>query len=108
MKVVWSREAQHCLRRIYWGIAEDSPKSASKVIARLVARAALLSQPPLVSRVVPEYRLDALREVLTRPYRILFVVEVNAVRIVSVMHSRQLLPGVAAGLLAPPPPKFRN
>lgn len=42
------------------------------MVERLTARAALLAVPPLTGRRVPEYRQDEIREVLKRPFRLIY------------------------------------
>ena len=49
-------------------------------------------------RRVPEYERDDIREVRERPYRIIYLVEARSVRILTVMHERQLLPGDLVGV----------
>jgi len=92
MKVYWSDEATRRLRELAAYIAKDSPQAAKQVAATLLKRSRELAEPPLLGRRVPEYPDSALREVLERPYRLIYQVTELGIEIVTVMHYRQLLP----------------
>lgn len=92
MRVVWTPEAISRLDDIDAHIALDSPTHAKEMIARLLARSRQLETAALSGREVPEYRRDDIRELLERPYRIIYRVTPDRVTILSVMHYRQLLP----------------
>lgn len=93
MRVYWSDEATRRLRELTAYIAKDSPQAAKQVAAGLLKRSRSLAEPPLLGRRVPEYPDSALREVLERPYRLIYQVTELGIEIVTVMHYRQLLPG---------------
>lgn len=90
--VYWTPEAQTRLEDIEAYIAKDAPAAAKDMIARLLARARQLESAPLSGRQVPDYRRDDLRELLERPYRIIYRVTEARIDILTVMHYRQLLP----------------
>lgn len=92
MKVYWSDEASRRLREITDYIAKDSPNAARSVAALLLRRSRLLAEPPLLGRRLPEYPDADLREILERPYRLIYAVTAQGIEIVTVMHYRQLLP----------------
>lgn len=92
MRVVWSQEATDSLRAIVAYIAKDSPLAARKVATKLLLRSRQLQEPPLLGRRLPEYPDEDLRELLERPWRIIFRVAPDAVEVVTVRHYRQLLP----------------
>jgi toxin ParE1/3/4 len=92
MRVRFSNEAKAKLRAIHSYIAKDSPKNADAMIDRITRRAAGVGDLPRRSRKVPEHRIDSLREVLERPYRIIYRIKPDEIEIVTVMHYRQLLP----------------
>ena len=92
MRVVWTEEARDCLRQIRAYIAEDSPKAAEEMVNRLIRRGDQLDLAPARGRRVPEYPEAELRELLERPYRIIYRQLDDCVEIVSVMHYRRLLP----------------
>ena len=92
MTVIWTVEARDCLIRIRAYIATESPKNAEHLIDRLIRRVDQLEVLPSSGRRVPEYPEVELRELLERPYRIIYRQSDNHIEIVSVMHYRQLLP----------------
>lgn len=92
MRVYWSMEATRCLREIVAYIAQDSPTAARKVAARLLRRSRQLNVPPLMGRRMAEYPDDDLRELLERPYRLIYCVTAQGIEIVTVKHYRQRLP----------------
>lgn len=100
MKVYWTDEATRHLRELTAYIAKDSPQAARQVAAGLLKRSRSLAAPPLLGRKVPEYPDSVLREVLERPYRLIYQVTDRGIEIVTVMHYRQLLPEEPKQLLA--------
>lgn len=98
MRVVWTSEAIARLEDIETYIAQDSSENAKEMVARLLARARQLETAALSGREVPEYRREDIRELLERPYRIIYRVTPEGVTILSVMHYRQLLPRKAGRL----------
>lgn len=94
MRVFWSTEASRRLREITRYIAKESPEAARVVAQRLLQRSRTLAEegPPLLGRRLPEYPDADLRELLERPYRLIFEVTEQGIEIVTVMHYRQLLP----------------
>ena len=91
MRVVWTAKAKARLREIQDYIAKDSPDRARAVVDRLLARSMTLADPPLIARQVPEYARVDLREVLDRPYRLIFRVTEERIDILAVKHYRQRL-----------------
>jgi toxin ParE1/3/4 len=93
VKVVWTDRAKARLRKLHAHIAEDAPQVADEVTARLVRRSFQLEIVARSGRRVPEYGRDDIRELLERPYRIIYVLLPNRVDVLAVMHYRQLLSG---------------
>ncbi len=98
MRVVWTPEAISRLEDIEAYIAVDSSTNAKEMIARLLVRTRQLETAALSGREVPEYRRDDIRELLERPYRIIYRFTKERVTILTVMHYRQLLPRKARDL----------
>lgn len=92
MKVHWTDRAKRRLRLIHDYIAHDAPRVAPQVVERLLQRSQQIGTAPYTGRQVPEYRRDDLREVLERPYRIIYRILPDRIDVISVMHYRQLLP----------------
>jgi len=100
VRIYWSTEASRRLREITRYIAKDSPTAAKAVAQRLLRRSRMLAAegPPLLGRRLPEYPDADLRELLERPYRLIFEVTTRGIEIVTVMHYRQLLPDESGDL----------
>lgn len=92
MRVHWTNEALDQLLRIREQVAERSPGAADRLVERLAMRADQLDTFPESGRVVPEYERDDIREVMVRPYRVIYRVKAEQLDILAVIHSRQTLP----------------
>lgn len=92
MNVRWTDTALQHLRGIYEYISQDSPVYARRVIDRVTARSKQIGKFPLLGGKVREYEADDIREVIERPYRIIYRVRPNQVDILAVVHAAQLLP----------------
>jgi len=92
MRVRFTDEAKAKLRAIHAYIAEGAPQRADAMVDRITRHAEHIGSLPRVGRRVPEYRLDTLREVLERPYRIIYRIRFDEVEVLTIMHYRQLLP----------------
>ena len=68
------------------------PKTALHVIDRITARSQQLRDAPNSGRRVPEYERSDVRELLEKPYRIIYKIKADQVDVLTVMHDRQLLP----------------
>ena len=92
MRVHWTDRAKTRLKSIQAYIAEDSPQAALQLIDRIVTRSARLGELPQLGHQVPEYKRDDIREILERPYRIIYRIKPDQIDVITVMHYRQLLP----------------
>lgn len=92
MTLRWSREARQRLQDIRAYLAEESPALAEQTVARLIARVERLSTLPAIGHRLPDYPDIELREVLERPYRIIYQLDADQIEIVTVLHYRQLIP----------------
>jgi plasmid stabilization system protein ParE len=62
------------------------------MIDRLTKRSEQIAAFPQSGRMVPEYQAPDIREVIERPYRIIYRIKPEQVDILAVMHSAQVLP----------------
>ena len=92
MRVYWTNRAKARLRLIYNYIAEDSPKMVLQIVDRVTTRSQQLRDIPRSGRQVPEYNRPDIRELLERPYRIIYKIKASQVDVLTVMHYRQVLP----------------
>jgi plasmid stabilization system protein ParE len=65
---------------------------AQRTIDRLTKRSEQIAAFPLSGRMVPEYEAPDIREVIERPYRIVYRIRSDQIDVLAVVHSAQLLP----------------
>jgi toxin ParE1/3/4 len=97
VKVVWTQAALSQLQAIYDYVAHTSPDYASRMIDRLTKRSIQISGFPFSGRMVPEYQLTGIREVLEWPYRIIYLIQPDKSRIeiLAVVHGTRSHPGLS-------------
>ena len=91
MKVHWTNTAIKHLLTIYEYIAQDSPVYAQRMVDRLTRRSEQVAAFPLSGRMVPEYEAEDVREVIEKPYRLIYQIKPDQVDVLAVLHSAQLL-----------------
>ena len=77
---------------IYQYIAADSDLYAQRMIDRLTRRSEQIGQFPQSGRVVPEFELPHIREVIEGPYRIVYRILPKQVDILAVVHGSRKTP----------------
>ena len=91
-QVRWSLTASADLQDIEDFIARDSVLHAIIFVDRIVESTEMLLETPHIGRVVPEFNRHDLREIIFRGYRIVYLVQNDAVLILRVVHgARDLL-----------------
>ena len=98
MKVHWTDRAKWRLKLIEDYIAKENPEAAKALTKRLLQRSHKTSDFPYSGRQTPEYQREDIRELLERPYRIIYRIKETQIDVIAVMHYRQLLPGDDKGL----------
>jgi toxin ParE1/3/4 len=90
-RVYWTRAALGDVKDIASFIAKDSPTYAAKMAQRLTESTRRLRQFPFGGNVVPEFNDASIREVLIRPYRVIYTIRENGCFVLAVVHgSRDL------------------
>ena len=92
MRVHWTDNAIAHLVDIYEYIANDSPVYAKRMVDRLTRRSEQIADFPMSGRMVPEYEADDIREMIERPYRIIYRIKPDQIDVLAVIHYAQLLP----------------
>lgn len=90
--VQWTDTAQHDLTSIVRHIAADDVAAARGVADRLRRKAANLTAFPSRGRIVPELKTVGVlqyRELIERPWRIVYRIERDAVFVIAVLDSRR-------------------
>jgi addiction module RelE/StbE family toxin len=89
----WTDQAMADLAAIRAFIEQDSPHYASVVVARLIRAVDQLKHFPQSGRVVPEFERKAVREIVERPYRIIYRLGgKDQIEILTVHHGAKRMP----------------
>ena len=67
------------------------PHVGKKLVAEIVAEVGLLQHHPDLGRIVPEFEIEYMRELIRPPFRIVYRRERKRIRIVRVWRSERLL-----------------
>jgi plasmid stabilization system protein ParE len=86
VKVVFTVLARRSLQDIYEQIREFSPVAARRTRANILARARQLAAHPESGRVVPEFDVRSVRELIEGPYRIWYRMRDDRVEVLVVFH----------------------
>lgn len=90
-RIVWTQAAIEDLRSIRDYIADSSEDYAAATIDRIIDTVEPLTDFPLIGAHISEFRRHALRQMLSKPYRVIYQVRGTSVFIVGVVHgARQL------------------
>ena len=92
----WSPASRSDLRDIVHYISRDSPQRAQAFAFRLIRHVDVLQEQPESGRMVPEHRVPHIREIIFRPYRIVYRVnhDLQLVQIARVWHAARGTPEV--------------
>jgi toxin ParE1/3/4 len=92
VNVEWSAAALQQLAAIRAYVSRDSPAAAQKLVGRIVARTEQLADFPLLGATLAGRHGEELREVLSRPCRIIYRVLADRVEVVAVVHGAREIP----------------
>jgi len=91
MRVHWTENAVKHLLSIYEYIAQNSPFYAGRTVDKLTKRTEQIADFPMSGRKVPEYPADDVRELIEKPYRIIYRIKPDQIDVLAVVHGAQLL-----------------
>jgi toxin ParE1/3/4 len=92
VRVLWTHTAIQHLLAVHEHLTRDAPLYAQRTVDRLTRRSEQIATFPLSGRIVPEYGAPDIREVIERPYRIIYRVKADQIDVLAVVHRAQLLP----------------
>jgi len=100
-KIIWSEQARDDLQAIVLFIAQDNPVVAETFGFQLMAKVDLLAEFPQFGRVVPEEDDETIREVIFRPYRIIYRVlsDQQVVAVARIWHGARGEPEIPGRML---------
>ena len=93
-QIVWSQTGAEDLRQIVQFIATDDPGAAARLADRIVGRIEIASELPFSNRSAPEKAEQCLREIILKPYRIVYHVDERqeTIHILRVWHAARGAP----------------
>ena len=88
-QIVWTESAQEDLKQLVSFIAADDPVAAERFGLGLIDHVGQASQQPWSGRKVPEANIEALRELIYSPYRIIYEIidEEKTLYVIRVWHA---------------------
>ena len=95
-RIVWSRTAAQDLRSLVKYIARDNPARAEQFGYKVISNIDILQDHPHVGRIVPEFRQSELREIVVRPYRVIYRIKDSSeiIEIIRVWHAARNFPEI--------------
>jgi addiction module RelE/StbE family toxin len=76
-QIIWSEPALDDLRSLTSYIAEHNPSAAERMGLAILKKTRLLADHSLLGRMVPEIGRKEIRELIERPYRIIYRVQAH-------------------------------
>lgn len=95
-KIVWSQTAVEDLKGIVQYIALDDLDAAAKLADRIIQHIEAASKMPFSNRAVPEKAEESVREVILKPYRLIYQVDANRsiIHILRIWHAARGIPDI--------------
>jgi plasmid stabilization system protein ParE len=89
VRVLWTKFAETQLDAIHDYVAQTSQEYARRVVDNLTRRSIQIASFPFSGRVVPEYELNEVRELIEGPYRVIYLIheEKEEIEVLAVIHS---------------------
>ncbi|MDT3739855.1 MAG: type II toxin-antitoxin system RelE/ParE family toxin [Candidatus Kapabacteria bacterium] len=88
----WTEQAVNDLNNVYDYISKDSKHYAIQHISRIRSKCSILKTNPLIGRIVPEFGIQNLRELIFGNYRIIYkVIDTQQIDILTIFHAARLL-----------------
>ena len=85
-RVVWSDAALRALEEAATYVAADAPDAARRLVERVLTAADSLQLLATRGRTVPELSKPGVRELLVRPFRLIYQVQGAEVQILALLH----------------------
>ena len=89
MTVLWTEDGIASLTQIAAYLEQFSADNASRTLLRIADRLESVDLMPLQGRIVPEFEVREVREVILRPYRIWYHVVAGDVEVLAIFHGAQ-------------------
>jgi addiction module RelE/StbE family toxin len=88
VRILWTKGAVAHLEAIHEYVAQTSPEYARRIVDKLTRRSIQIAAFPFSGRVVPEYELNSVRELMEGNYRLIYLVndDKDVVEVLAVIH----------------------
>ena len=88
LRIIWSQTAGEDLREIAYYIARDNQKAAVQPANRIFHYIESASELPYSNRMVPEKADQTIREIILKPYRIIYSIDNdrNTLHVLRIWH----------------------
>lgn len=96
-EVRWTQQAADDLQAIHDFIARDSLRYARAEVERIFGAIDQLEVFPGCGRIVPEHRREDVRELVERPYRIVYRTHRESVIVLMIFRASRLIPTLPEG-----------
>ena len=95
-QVIWTDEAIADLRQLVEFIAQDNPAAAVKLGEEIIRKSMLHAEQPRLGRRLRELKRDTLRELIIRPYRLIYEIDGQArvIRVRVLWHGARQEPDI--------------
>ncbi len=92
MKVQLTDSAVNDLRELLLYYEEQSvPQVGQRFVAEILDRIETLNDNPNLGRIVPEFSTDSIRELIHKPFRVVYLREPSTIFIIRVWRSERIL-----------------
>jgi toxin ParE1/3/4 len=92
VKVQLTDSAVNDLRELLLYYEEQSvPQVGQRFVAEILDRIETLSDNPDLGRIVPEFSTDSIRELIHKPFRVVYLREPSTIFIIRVWRSERIL-----------------
>lgn len=91
VKIEWSPKSLKNVEEIAEFISQNSPLYAPAFVKKIIYSVERLADFPLSGRIVPEFNIMEIREIIFHNYRIVYRIKGDTVEIVIVTHGAKII-----------------
>jgi len=93
-QIIWSQTGVDDLRQIVEFIAQDDASAAARLADRILRHIERAAELPFSNRAVPEKAEESIREIILRPYRIVYLADDrrDALHVLRIWHAARGVP----------------
>lgn len=92
MKVRFSVPGERSIDEVEAYVARDNPAAGTRLVKRIRDAVEKVTKHPRLGRVVPEFGVEHVRELIVDNYRVLYRIDPDAIVVLLVIEGHRLLP----------------